>query len=307
MDERRKGVLFGLSAYFMWGFFPLYWPLLKPAGAVEILAHRISWSLVVMALLVMRAHKGSFRWLRELGGRRFGLLVLAAGLISANWAIYIWAVNHQHVVETSLGYFMTPLLSVILGTLFLGERLRRVQWLAIGIAACAVVVLTVAYGQLPWIALGLALSFGLYGFIKKKAGVGALESLAVETGLLVLPAVAYLLVLQGQGTAMFGHVSRGKDLLLAASGVLTAIPLLCFGAAANRIPLATIGLLQYSSPILQFLCGVLIFREDMPASRWAGFALVWIGLGVFTLDSVLARRRASRCTGAALSGSAAKA
>jgi len=292
MNDRRKGVLFGISAYLMWGFFPLYWPLLKPAGAVEILSHRVTWSLLVMVLLMLRTR--SLRWLREIGQRRLALLALASALISVNWGVYIWAVNHQHVVETSLGYFMTPLVSVMLGVLFMGERLRRIQWIAIGVAAAAVIVLTVDYGRLPWIALGVSSTFGLYGFVKKKAGVGALESLTVETGLLVLPALGYLVFLQSEGSAVFGHVSRNKDMLLVASGLLTAVPLLCFGASANRVPLATIGLLQYIAPILQFLCGTLFFHEEMPASRWAGFFLVWIALAVFTLDSVLQRRRASR-------------
>ncbi len=289
MTDRRQGVLFGIAAYFIWGLFPLYWPLLRPAGAVEILAHRITWSLAFMVVLMVRLR--SLDWLRTIGRRRFGLLAVAAALVSVNWGIYIWSVNHDHVVETALGYFINPLVSVMLGVVFLGERLRRLQWIAVGIAGGAVVVLTIDYGRLPWIAFGLAATFGLYGFVKKKAAVPALPSLSVETGLLFLPALGYLLFLEGDGTATFTHASLGKDALLVAGGVVTAVPLLCFAAAANRIPLTMIGLLQYIAPGLQFLCGVLAFHEPMPASRWIGFALVWTGLAVFTLESAFHHRR----------------
>jgi chloramphenicol-sensitive protein RarD len=270
----------------------LFWPLLKPAAAFEILAHRIVWSLLVMALLMARLR--SLNWLRSIGGHRFRLLALAAALVSLNWATYIWAVNHGHVVENALGYFINPLVSVLLGVFFLGERVRRAQWIALSIAAIAVVVLTIDYGRLPWIAITLAITFGLYGFVKKKAGVGAFESLTIETGLLFLPALGYLLYIQSTGRGTFGHVSTSKDLLLASCGVLTAIPLTWFAAAANRVPLTTIGLLQYIAPTLQFLCGVVVMHEDMRASRWAGFSLVWLGLAVFALESILHRRKQIR-------------
>jgi len=281
MTELRKGVLFGAAAYTIWGIFPLFWPLLRPAGAFEILAHRIAWSLVVMALLMARLR--NLDWLRAIGARRVGLLALAAALVSANWVTYIWAVNHQHVVETALGYFINPLISIILGVFFLGERVRRAQWLALGIAAAAVVILTIDYGRLPWIALTLACSFGLYGFVKKKAGVGALESLTVETGLLFLPALGYLLFLEHGSKGTFGHAPLAKDLLLASCGFITAIPLLCFAASANRVPLTMVGLLQYIAPTLQFLVGVVVMR---------GFGMVWTGLAIFAAESILHRRRA---------------
>ena len=288
MTERRRGVLFGITAYALWGLFPLYWPLLRPAGAVEILSHRVTWSLL-FTLILMSRHR-SFDWLRAIGWRRFGLLAIAATLVSVNWGIYIYGVNHGHVVETSLGYFINPLVSVILGVVFLGERLRRGQWIAVGLAAAAVLVLTVDYGRPPWIAIGLALTFGLYGFVKKKAAVAAVPSLTVETSLVFLPAVAYLVFLDAQGHGTFLHVSRAHDLLLVACGVVTAVPLLCFAAAANRVPLTTIGLLQYIAPVLQFLCGVVVFREAMPASRWIGFTLVWISLAVSSGESYLHHR-----------------
>jgi chloramphenicol-sensitive protein RarD len=289
MNERRRGALFGIVAYTLWGLFPLYWPLLHPAGAVEILAHRVLWSAGFMVLLMARTR--SLDWLRVLGAGRIGLLVIAAALISVNWAVYIWGVTNGHVVETALGYFMNPLVSVMLGVAFLGERLRRGQWVGVGIAAIAVIILAFDFGRLPWIALGLAVPFALYGFVKKKAGVGALESLTVETGLLFVPALAYLVLLESAGSATFTHVSLGKDLLLAAGGVITAVPLLCFAAAANRIPLTLLGVLQYIAPGLQFLCGVVVFHEAMPVSRWIGFALVWTGLAVFSIESMIHHRR----------------
>jgi len=289
MSERRRGALFGIAAYTLWGLFPLYWPLLRPAGAAEILAHRVVWSAAFMVVLMARLR--SLEWLRALGRNRLGLLAIAAVLVSLNWGMYIWGVTHGHVVETSLGYFINPLVSVLLGVAFLGERLRRGQWIGVGIAAVAVVVLAIDYGRLPWLALGLASSFGLYGFVKKRAGVGALASLTVETGLLFLPALAYLVILETTGRATFTHVSTGKDLLMVAGGVITAVPLLCFAAAANRIPLTMLGILQYIAPGLQFLCGVVVFGEAMPASRWIGFALVWTGLAVFTVESMIHHRR----------------
>jgi chloramphenicol-sensitive protein RarD len=297
MSERRRGALYGIAAYTSWGLFPLYWPLLRPAGAAEILAHRIVWSLAFTALL-LAALRGR-RAFADVDRRRLGLLAVATALVSVNWGTYIWAVNNGHVVETSLGYFINPLLSVLLGVLFLGERLRRGQWIAVAVAGAAVVVLGADYGRPPWIALTLATSFGLYGFVKKLAGVSALPSLTVETGLLFVPALAYLLVVEARGAATFAHVSVGTDLLFVTSGVITAIPLLFFAAAANRIPLTTLGLLQYIAPGLQFVCGVLAFHEPMPASRWMGFALVWLGLAWFSVESALYRAAPERDLGKA--------
>lgn len=286
MPESRRGILYGIAAYAMWGLFPLYWPLLKPSGAVEILAHRMVWSLAaVAALLAARRH---WSWLRELTRRQIILLSLAAITISLNWGTYIFAVNTHHVVESALGYFINPLVSVVFGVVVFRERLRPWQWTAVGLGAAAVLVLTVDYGRLPWIALVLAFSFGLYGLIKKAARVGSAESLTIETLVLLVPALTYLIVLEANGTGTFGHHGGGHALLLAASGLITAVPLLCFNAAALRVPLSIVGLLQYIAPTLQFLCGVLIAREAMPPSRWFGFAIVWLALSVFTWDSLRA-------------------
>jgi chloramphenicol-sensitive protein RarD len=282
----RRGVALGLGAYLIWGLFPLYWPLLKPASALEILSHRILWSLVfVTVLLVLRRR---WAWLRPLirDRRRLRLLAIAAVAIALNWGIYIYGVNSNHVVETALGYFINPLVTVMLGVVVLKERLRRAQWCAVGIAAVAVVELTVAYGRPPWIALALAASFATYGFAQKVVAMPAVESLAVETALLTLPAAGVVIALEVSGTAAFGHAAPHVTALLALAGVVTAIPLLLFSAAAPRIPLTTIGLLQYVTPIIQFLLGVTVFHESMPPSRWVGFFLVWIALAVFSMDSI---------------------
>ncbi|MFI6506221.1 EamA family transporter RarD [Streptosporangium sp. NPDC050855] len=292
MPEARRGVLYGVAAYTMWGLFPLYWPLLKPSGALEILAHRIAWSLVaVVVILAVRRH---WSWFRELlrTPAKLGLLALAAAVITLNWGVYIYAVNTGHVVESALGYFINPLVSVVFGVFLLKERLRPWQWVAVGLGTVAVVVLTIDYGRLPWIALVLAASFGTYGLIKKIAGVGSAESMTVETLVLLLPALGYLAYLGQQGTSSFGQWGAGHALLLAGAGVVTAVPLLCFTAAAIRVPLTTIGLLQYIAPILQFLCGVLVAREVMPPSRWVGFVIIWLALSVFTWDSLRAAGRA---------------
>ena len=287
--SHRQGVLLGASAYLMWGLFPLYWPLLKPLGALEILSHRIVWSLGVMLLLL--AVTGRLGWLRTAQRSKLLWLTLASGLIAVNWLLYIWAVNAGHVVETSLGYFINPLLSVLLGVLVLDERLRRLQWFSLGLALVAVLVLSLEYGRPPWIALGLAPSFALYGLVKKKAGVGALESLSFETGILFLPALGWLLYLEQQGTGAFGHIAAGKEALLVGAGVMTAVPLVAFGAAANRVPLSTLGVLQYFAPSLQFLCGVLVFHEEMSPGRWAGFGLIWVALAAFGVEGVVHHRR----------------
>jgi chloramphenicol-sensitive protein RarD len=291
-------VLYGVAAYLLWGLFPLFWPLLEPAGAVEILAHRMVWSLAVVIVLLAAA--GNWSWLLRLSRRRLGLLSLAAVFITVNWGTYIWGVNNGHVVETSLGYFTNPLVTVALGVLLLGERLRRLQWVAVGIASLAVVGLTVDYGRPPWIALVLAFSFGAYGLLKKQADVGAVESLAVETAVLFVPAVTFLVLLNRAGEGTFTTLGVGHGVLLVMSGLVTAIPLLCFGAAAIRVPLSTIGLLQYLAPVLQFFVGVIVYAEPMPPSRLAGFALVWVALVLLTYDMLRSRRRVARLAAAPL-------
>jgi chloramphenicol-sensitive protein RarD len=296
MPETRRGFFLGAAAYAMWGLFPLYWPLLKPAGAVEILAHRVFWSLVVMLLLVVLL--GRSRRLRAVIAHRRTLRILsfAALVIAVNWGAYIWGVNNGHVVETSLGYFINPLVTVLMAVVVLGEQLRRLQWVALGIAFLAVVGLTVEYGRPPWVALALAFSFAFYGLAKKKANVGAVESLSVETLILAPVAAGYILWLMSQGTSSFGTQGVGHAVLLTTTGVVTAVPLICFGAAATRVSLTTIGLLQYLAPTIQFALGVLVFREAMPAMRWVGFMLVWLALAIFTYEAITHRRRQLRLT-----------
>lgn len=281
----------------MWGLFPLYWRLLDSAGAIEILAHRIVWSFVGLGALL--AVTSGFRWIRQLDRRRALLLALAAALMTVNWGVFIYAVNSDRVVETSLGYFMTPLVSVALAVGALGERLGRLQSLAVAIAAAGVAVQAIGYGRLPWISLALAFSFGLYGLVKNRVGIDGVKSLAVESMFLVLPATAYLLWLGADGGSTFTSEGAGHTALLVGGGAVTATPLILFGAAAIRIPLATLGLLQYINPVMQFLIGVLIYHEDMPAARLAGFILIWAALIALTTDAVRTAREDARLAAAA--------
>ena len=287
-------MLYGAGAYFLWGLFPLYWPLLEPAGPGEVLAHRVLWSLVVVAALLVVARRLSE--VRAVLGdpTRMVRLSAASVLIGINWFTYIYGVTHDHVVETSLGYFINPIVTVLLGVVVLKERLRPTQWVAIGAATVAVLVLSVQNGSPPWIALVLAFSFGGYGLLKKTAAVGAVEGLAVETAVMAPVAAAYLLVLTARGDLVFGTEGVGHALLLVGAGVVTAIPLLLFGAAASRVPLSTLGLLQYLAPTLQFLIGVALYDEPLPLLRLVGFALVWAGLAIFTADLVRHHRRQLR-------------
>lgn len=296
MSEQRAGVLMGLAAYTLWGAFPLYFPLLQPAGGVEIVAHRITWSLLFVALLLTVLRRwGAVR--RAVVDRRTMLvLAVAAVLITANWLTFVIAVNSGHVVETSLGYFVNPLVSVLFGVLVFRERLRRLQWVAVGIAALAVVVLTVDNGRPPWIAVLLAGTFATYGLMKKLVQVEAAPGLFLETVVLVVPAVVTIGVLQARGSGSLGEAGAGHVLLLLSSGVATAIPLLLFAASTSRVPLSTVGLLQYVTPLLQLAIGVFVNHEPMPPARLAGFVVVWVALAVFTVDGL----RAARAQGRAL-------
>jgi chloramphenicol-sensitive protein RarD len=294
VDERRLGVFSGLGAYALWGIFPLYFPLLEPAGGVEIVAHRVLWSVVALAVLLTVLR----RWaaVRAAFTDRHTLLVLggASVLIAANWLIFVYGVNSGHVVETSLGYFINPLVSVLLGVLVFSERLRPLQWAAVAIATIAVLVLTVDYGRPPWIALSLAATFGLYGLMKKLVKVEAAPGLFVETTLVAVPAVITLAVLHAHGSGTFFSHGPAHAALLASSGIATAVPLLLFAAAARRVPLSTVGLLQYLTPSMQLLIGVFVYGEPMPAGRLVGFAIVWLALAVFTVDSLRHARENSR-------------
>jgi chloramphenicol-sensitive protein RarD len=291
VPDSRRGLIFGASAYVLWGTFPLYWTLLEPSGAIEILAHRIVWSLLtMMVILVLTRRVGQFKGLLR-DRRKLLLITCAAVVISINWGGYIWGVNNGRVVETSLGYFINPLVTVLMGVLVLGERLRRLQWVAMGVAFVAVAVLALDYGRPPWVALLLAFSFGTYGLLKKQAGVGAVESITLETIVLAPVAAAYIAWLAATGDSSFGTNGAGHALLLTTTGVITAVPLMLFGAAAIRVSMVSLGLLQYLAPIIQFALGLLVFHEPMPASRWIGFGLVWLALVLFTVEAVNHRRR----------------
>ncbi|WP_433010495.1 EamA family transporter RarD [Kribbella sp. CA-294648] len=291
MPELRRGFGFGLTAYLLWGLFPLYWKLLDSSGALELLAHRILWAmLTIVGLVLARRRFGQVRALLAEPRRRWSLIA-ASVLISVNWGGYIWGVNNGRVVETSLGYFITPLFTVLLGVVFLKERLRVAQWIALGIAFVAVAALTIENGRPPWVAIVLTFSFGFYGLAKKHAGAGAIEGMAVETATIAPVAVAALVVLALQGDSTVIHQGPGYLTLVLLTGPLTAVPLLLFGAAATRVSMTTLGLLNYVAPIMQFVIGILVFHEHMSSLRWAGFALVWFALMIFTWDSMAARRR----------------
>ncbi|RMF43624.1 MAG: EamA family transporter RarD, partial [Anaerolineae bacterium] len=272
------------GAYVIWGVFPVYWKQVHQVPALEILGHRIVWSLFFMcAVLVVTGEWAVFRktMRRKEIWRTY---ILAGGLLAVNWFTYIWAVNAGFVVEASLGYFINPLFSVLLGVVFLKERLRRGQAVAVGFAAAGVLYLTFGYGALPWVALVLAGSFGIYGLVKKTSPLDARQGLTMEMSVLFFPALAYLLWLESQGVAAFGHQNWQTTLLLGFAGVVTAVPLLMFGAAARSIPLSMVGFLQYLAPTLQFLIGVFVYHEPFPVERLLGFSLVWAGLLVYALE-----------------------
>jgi chloramphenicol-sensitive protein RarD len=289
----RTGLIAAVGAYGLWGVLPVFFLLLVPAGAFEIVGWRILFSLVVCALVITLTR----RWPRLVAIARqprllFGL-GLAGHLILVNWTVYVYGTLSGHVVETALGYFINPIVTVLLGVILLRERLRPLQWTAVGLSAVAVAVIAVGYGQLPWVSLALAGSFGLYGLVKKRVsgGADALSGLALETAWLV-PAATVMLVITGAGAGLtIGTVSLGHSLLLVSTGVVTAGPLLLFGFAAGRLPLSVIGLTQYLAPLLQFAFGVFVMHEAMPPERWTGFAIVWAALVLLTIDMLRSARR----------------
>lgn len=287
VHTQGRGVTYGVLAYVLWGLFPAYWPLLVPAAPVEVLAHRIVWSFATMVIVLAVLRK--WRPLRELSGKGWLMVSVAGVLITANWGTYIYAVNTQHVVESALGYFMTPLISVALGVIFLKERLRLPQISAIAVLVVAVIVLTVDYGRLPVISLILACSFGVYGLLKKKVQLDSFSGLTAESAVIFPIALVYLITLGSANT--FTSEGTSHTLLLLSTGIVTAIPLVLFGAGARRVPLTTMGMLQYLAPILQFIWGVFVAHEPMPTSRWIGFGLVWLALAIFTFDAVRSRRK----------------
>lgn len=292
----KKGVWLGIGAYAAWGLFPIYWKWLHAVPALQLLAHRIVWSFLLLTgvLLVLRQWR-AFR-AEALHRRTLGIYLIAGLLLSINWGTYVWAVNAGYIVETSLGYFINPLLNVLLGVFILHERLRRMQWIAVGLATVGVVYLTLVYGSPPWIALTLAFSFGLYGLVKKMAPLGALHGLTLETAILFIPMLLYLIWAEVNGQGAFLHTDAVSTLLLIGAGIVTVIPLLMFASAVRSIPLSLIGILQYIAPTLQFLIGVLIFGEAFTPTQFVGFGLVWLALMIFTVENFWMRRQAALVT-----------
>ena len=289
MSNNKVGLILGVGAYVLWGAFPLYWPLLEPANPLEIVSHRAVWTLI-FCFLVLAATKALKSTLATLKRPKVAAKLFATSmLISINWLVYIWATNTGHVVEASLGYYINPLISICFGVVLLKETMRKLQWVAVGIAFSGVLVLTLDYGRLPWIALVLAISWGSYGIIKKQLGLGALEGLAIETMLSALPYLGYLIYMGNQGTGQFGN-KPSLTILLMSAGAVTAIPLLMFNGAATRLPFTTIGLLQYITPTLQFSVGVWVYQEDMPTARWIGFIIIWIALTTLAIDLIKSSR-----------------
>jgi chloramphenicol-sensitive protein RarD len=283
MTKVNKGLLFGVSAYIIWGLLPLYWKLVEEAGAYEILAHRGIWSLLIcVSLLALRKQlKSAYEMVRS--SRTFSLLFLASGLLTINWGVYIWSVTVNRVVEAALGYYITPLINVTFGVLLLREKLRPAQWIAVALAAAGVVILTLGYGSLPWIALVLAISWGSYSLIKKSLNLGALETLSLETLFAFLPNLVFLFIIQGNGSAEFGS-TWSISMLLFGAGAATVIPLLLFNGSTTRLPLSTVGLLQYITPTIMFFIGIYINNEDISTTKVLGFAFIWLALAVLSRD-----------------------
>jgi chloramphenicol-sensitive protein RarD len=286
----NTGIWNGLGAYILWGFFPIYWKLLHEVSALQVIGHRITWSFILLMGVILLSRQWQVFRSAALVPKVIGIYAIAGVLLSVNWLIYVWGVNAGFIVETSLGYFINPLVSVLLGVLFLRERLRALQWIAVGLAAAGVIYLTFSYGRPPWIALSLAFSFGIYGLVKKLAPLGSLYGLTLETALVFPLALVYLVFVQSAGTGAFLHHGPLVDLLLIGTGAVTSIPLLMFASAARQIPLTMIGVLQYIAPTLQFILGVFLYHEPFDQSRFLGFSLVWLALIIFWVENYLANR-----------------
>ncbi len=289
----NKGVLAAFGAYICWGFLPIYWKWLASVEPIEILSNRILWSFFL--LVIFLSVRRDWSWLKPAlkNKRTVILFVSAALLLSANWFIYIWAVNADHVIETSLGYFINPLVVIVFGVVFLKERLRPEQWLAVGLAACGVIFLTWQHGQVPWIAISLAVTFGLYGLLKKIGALGSLHGLTLETAVMSLPALALMTWMELNGKAALGHQSAQINALLVLAGLVTSLPLVLFGYGAQRIPLYMVGLAQYIAPTIQFILGLFAFGEPFVPNQLPGYVLVWIALAIYSAGELLAWRRRS--------------
>jgi chloramphenicol-sensitive protein RarD len=289
----NKGVLYAFLSYAMWGFFPIFFHAINAAPAFQIVAHRVTWSFLLLAVVIFA--RKEFKQMRAVITKRTVLIYLSAAvLLAINWLVYVWAVNSGFVVEASLGYFINPMVSVLLGVVILRERLRPLQWLPVGLATAGVLYLTISLGALPWIALALASSFGLYGLLKKIAPLNSLHGLTLETTLLILPAFGYLLYCEFSGTGAFGHVPWFTSFLISLTGIVTVVPLLLFSTATRLVPLSTIGLIQYITPSMQFLMGVFVFKEPINHNNLIGFAIIWTALIIFSAEGLMVRRKTLR-------------
>ena len=292
----NKGTLYALGAYVIWGFFPIYFTLLHEAPAIQVVSHRIVWSFLLLAILLSARKEWKTLRAAITGPKMLAIFMVSSMLLAMNWLIYIYGVQAGYIVETSLGYFINPLVSVLLGVVILRERLRPLQWAAVGLAALGVLYLTINYGYIPWIALLLALTFGLYGLAKKTSPLGSFYGLSLETGLLFIPCLGYLLFLQSQGMGVFGHSSPLTNILLVFTGPVTAVPLLLFGAAARKISLTMLGLMQYIAPTMQFLIGVLLYHEPFTMANLVGFCIIWVALVVLWAEGYRQYRRVRAVT-----------
>jgi chloramphenicol-sensitive protein RarD len=283
----KAGVLAGFLAFFLWGLFPIYWKAVQQFTALEIVGHRIVWSFLFLAILLLLFNRE-----KSWPGRHWNRKILftyltTAALLAVNWFTFIWAVTHNYLVDASLGYFINPLVNVLFGVLFLKERMRGWQWVAITLAAFGVLNITVNYGQFPWIAMILATTFGFYGLLRKIGALASLQGLFLEMSILFIPALIFLFLLERQGIAHFGHLPFNQNVLLSFAGIVTALPLLLFAYAAKRINLSTIGFLQYIAPTGQFLLGVWLYQEALSHARLIGFIFIWIALAIYSAESLL--------------------
>jgi chloramphenicol-sensitive protein RarD len=289
----NKGMRYAIGAYISWGVLPIYWKWLHHVPALQLISHRILWSFLALLIFILLTHQWKEFRQAVFAPRVLRVYSAAALLIGINWLTYVWAVNAEHIVETSLGYFINPLLSVLMGVIFLHEHLRPKQWIPLGLAAAGVLYLTFAYGSLPRIALTLAVSFGVYGLVKKIAPLGSLYGLTLETGILLIPAICYLLYSDTIGSGAFLHTGMSSDFLMIGAGLVTTIPLLMFASAAQRISLSLVGILQYIAPTLQFLVGVIIYKEPFTHIQFIGYGIVWVALILFAAEGYLAYRAKS--------------
>jgi len=289
-----RGIVAAACAYILWGILPVYWKLLQDVPAYEILCHRMSWSLIFTIVMILLVKRQTVLLAAIKDGKTVLTFTVTGLFLAVNWFLYIWAVNAGFIIEASLGYFINPLLNVLLGMVFFKERMRPVQWIALILAAAGVVYLTLFYGRFPWVALVLASSFATYGLLHKKSSLPALDGLCIETGVLFIPAAVVLAGLYFSGGGAFGHISPPVSLLLAGTGIITSIPLLLFGYAAHNIPLSTLGLLQYLAPTINLLLGIYVYNEEFPMQRMIGFVLIWSALALFLGENLLRRLRAKK-------------